>query len=59
MKSLALSQFPMIYLSVTALLVFFVVFCAVLAHVTAKSRDPEFRSASRLPLEEGQRHESH
>lgn len=58
MKSLVLSQFPMTYLTVAALLIFFALFCVMLVRVSSRKRDQEFRDASRLPLEEGPRHEN-
>lgn len=57
MKSLVLAQFPMTWLTVSALLLFFVFFCGMVANVMSRKRDQEFTDASRLPLEEGHRHE--
>lgn len=58
MKSLVLSNFPMIYLTTTALLLFFTVFCVMVVRTVSRSRDPEFKELSRLPLEEGNSHDA-
>lgn len=57
MKSLVLSRFPMIFLTTAALLLFFGFFCAMVARVSNRRHDAEFTHLSRLPLEEGQRHD--
>jgi cbb3-type cytochrome oxidase subunit 3 len=53
MKSLVLSQFPLIHLTIFALLLFFGFFCAMVLRVMSRRRITEFQDASRLPLEEG------
>jgi hypothetical protein len=57
MKSLVLSQFPMIFLTTTALLLFFCFFCGMVVRVANRKRDHEFGEASQLPLEEGNLYE--
>lgn len=58
MKILALSHFPMTWLTCAALLLFFGAFVGAFAQVFSKGNIEHFRRAERLPIsEEGNRHE--
>jgi hypothetical protein len=49
------SQFPWTWLPITALLIFFAFFAILIVRVTMKSRQPVFREAGLLPLEDGEK----
>jgi len=53
MKAEALKNFPMVELTIAALLIFFGFFLLMLFRLSLKSRRAELNQAAGLPLEEG------
>ena len=57
MKREIVSQFPMVELTILALLIFFVFFVITWARTYSRHNREKFTQLAQLPLEEGNRHE--
>lgn len=58
MKQFILTQFPLTWMPVLALVIFFAFFVGLLIQVSLKARQPIFREASNVPLDEAPKYEA-